>query len=132
MKNIFRTKSSCYERIGGKGLEWQSFHVYFCSPSRSLAVLTESYLRLRPSFPLDLSGTFGTRGTHFRFGPVAGVAAVTLIQSAHIEALAQIALQRLATLATITIGNHCRAVTVEAPQPELLSLSKDSRCQLLS
>nr|XP_040043536.1 zinc finger protein 638-like isoform X2 [Gasterosteus aculeatus aculeatus] len=77
----------------------------------SLAVHTDRHLHLAPTLRLEPSATFplanNTRGNHFLFGPVAGAAAVTAFRLAQIETCVQIALQQLATLATITIGNHC-------------------------
>lgn len=67
---------------------------------------TDSNLHLAPTLRLEPSATFSnnTRGTHFIFGPVVAVAALRLAQ---IETRAQIALQQLATLATIIIGSQC-------------------------
>lgn len=71
---------------------------------------TDSNLHLAPALRLEPSATFSiansTRGTHFIFGPVAGVAAATALRLAQIETQAQIALQQLATLATITVNNQ--------------------------
>ncbi|XP_070710695.1 zinc finger protein 638-like [Pempheris klunzingeri] len=73
----------------------------------SLAVHTDSNSHLAPTLRLEPSATFSigntTRRTHFTFGPVAGAAAATALRLAQ----AQIALQQLATLATITVGNQC-------------------------
>ncbi|XP_042340617.1 zinc finger protein 638-like [Plectropomus leopardus] len=75
-----------------------------------LAVHTDSNLHLAPSPRLEPSAfsvANSTRGTHFIFGPVVGAAAVTALRLAQIETQAQIALQQLATLATVTVGNQC-------------------------
>ncbi|XP_051242342.1 zinc finger protein 638 isoform X1 [Dicentrarchus labrax] len=75
-----------------------------------LAVLTDSNSHLGPTLRLEPSASVSvadsTRGTHFIFGPVAGVAAVIALRLAQIETQAQIALQQLATLATITVDNN--------------------------
>lgn len=80
---------------------------------------TNSNFRHVPALGLESSATLSvansTRGTHFIFGPasssapavVAAAAAVTALRLAQIETRAQIALQQVATLATITIGNQC-------------------------
>lgn len=82
--------------------------VYFCFPPHSLAVHTDSNSHLAPILRLDPSATLsvsdGNRGTHFRFGPVA--AAVTALRLAQIETQAQIALQQLAFLATVTVSGN--------------------------
>ncbi|KAM3622833.1 uncharacterized protein V6R79_003722 [Siganus canaliculatus] len=76
-----------------------------------LAVHTDRISHLAPTLRLEPSATVSftnsTRGTHFIFGPAAGIAAVTALRLAQIETQAQIALQQLAILATITIGNQC-------------------------
>lgn len=70
---------------------------------------TDSNLHLAPALRLEPSASFsiasGTTGTNFTFGPTAG-AAVTALRLAQIETQAQIALQQLATLATITVNNQ--------------------------
>lgn len=72
---------------------------------------TDSNSHLAPTLRLAPSSTFSvansSRGTHFIFGPVAGAAAVTALRLAQIETQVQIALQQLATLVTITVGNQC-------------------------
>lgn len=92
----------------------------------------DSNSHLAPTLRLEPSATFsvanGTRGTHFLFGPVAGAAAVTALQLAQ----AQIALQQLATLATITVGNQCHNnnngfAAVLPPHLALLSLLNRQR-----
>lgn len=73
----------------------------------------DSISHLAPTLRLEPSATFSvansTRGTHFIFGSVAGAAAVTALRLAQIETQAQIALQQLATLATIAVGNQCHS-----------------------
>ncbi|KAG7235850.1 hypothetical protein INR49_002103, partial [Caranx melampygus] len=65
----------------------------------------------------------GNRGTHFRFGPVAGAAAVTALRLAQIETQAQIALQQLAFLATVTVtGNQYHNNSFAAVLPSHLAL----------
>lgn len=73
---------------------------------------THSNLHLAHTLRLEPSATFSvansTRGTHFTFGPATGAAAaVTALRLAQIETHARIALQQLASLATITVGNQC-------------------------
>ncbi len=105
---------------------------YFCFPPHSLAVHTDSILHLAPPLWLEPSETFsvasGTRGTHFIFGPVTG-AAVTAFQLAQLEIQAQIALQQLASLATITVGCHCHTSSGFAAvlPPLLLNLLSGQR-----
>lgn len=100
--------------------------VYFCFPPHSLAVHTDSISHLAPTRQLEPSATFAvansTRGTHFIFGPVAGAAAVTALRLAQIETQAQIALQQLATLVTITVGNQCHSNRFAAASPSHLAL----------
>ncbi|GAA6228710.1 zinc finger protein 638-like [Lates japonicus] len=89
--------------------------------------LANSALHLEPSATLSVANS--TRGTHFIFGPVAGAAAVTAFHLAQIETQAQIALQQLATLATITVGNqgHNNNGFAVALPPHLALLSLLSR-----
>ncbi|XP_037327154.2 zinc finger protein 638-like isoform X2 [Pungitius pungitius] len=102
----------------------------------SLAVHTDRHLHLAPTLRLEPSATFplanNTRGTHFLFGPVAGAAAVTSFRLAQIETRVQIALQQLATLATITIGNQCHNDNGLALPPHLALLSLLNRRQVSS
>lgn len=117
-----RTKPTCSfkKRTWWKGtsseiyLWWKiktcsSVIVYFCFPPHSLAVHTDTNLHLAPALRLEPSAPFSiassTTGTNFTFGPAAG-AAVTALRLAQIETQAQIALQQLATLATITVNNQ--------------------------
>ncbi|XP_074540902.1 uncharacterized protein LOC141801656 isoform X2 [Halichoeres trimaculatus] len=99
-----------------------------------LAVHTDSNSRLVPSLRLEPSATFSipnsTRGTHLIFGPSA--AAVTALQFAQIASQAQVALQQLATLATITVGNqwHNNNRIAAALPPHLALLSLLSRQQV--
>lgn len=87
---------------------------------------------LAPALCLEPSASFslanGTRRTHFAFGSVAGVAAVTALRLAHIETQAQIALQQLATLVSIAVGNQCqgnsRFATFFPPHLALLTLHR--------
>uniref|UniRef100_A0A3B4Y3M2 Matrin-type domain-containing protein n=3 Tax=Seriola lalandi dorsalis TaxID=1841481 RepID=A0A3B4Y3M2_SERLL len=89
-----------------------------------LAVHTDSNLHLAPILRLDPSATFSvsnsTRGTHFIFGPVAGAAAVTALHLAQTQA--QIALQQLASLSTITVGNQYHNNRFAAAVPPHLAL----------
>ncbi|KAG7235855.1 hypothetical protein INR49_002052 [Caranx melampygus] len=92
-----------------------------------LAVHTDSNSHLAPILRLDPSETLsvsnGNRGTHFRFGPVAGAAAVTALRLAQIETQAQIALQQLAFLATVTVtGNQYHNNSFAAVLPSHLAL----------
>lgn len=104
-------------------------------------MLSDSNLHRAPTLRLDSSATFSiansTKGTHFTFGPVAA-AAVTTLRLAQIEtqahiALQQIALQQLATLATITIGHqwHNNGFVGALP-PHLALLSLLNRRQVSS
>ncbi|KAF7654392.1 hypothetical protein LDENG_00070680 [Lucifuga dentata] len=76
--------------------------------NRITALLCSQIVKAR-SFPsFGPSRTCGvTRGTHYLLGPVAGAAAATAFQLVQIEAQAQIALQQLTILATITVGKQC-------------------------
>ncbi|XP_060908904.1 zinc finger protein 638-like [Labrus mixtus] len=100
-----------------------------------LAVHTDSNSRLVPTLRLEPSATFsianGTRGTHFIFGTAASAAAVTALRLAQIATQAQVALQQLATLATITVGNQCHnnGIAVALP-PHLALLSLLNRQQV--
>ncbi|XP_028265849.1 zinc finger protein 638-like [Parambassis ranga] len=100
------------------------------------AVQRDSNSQLAPSLCLEPGATLSiannTRGNHFVFGPVAGVAAVTALRLAQIETQAQIALQQLATLATITVGNHCYSRRFSAALPPLALLSLSNRQQVSS
>ncbi|KAG8014971.1 hypothetical protein GBF38_022193 [Nibea albiflora] len=97
-----------------------------------LAVHTDSNSHLAPSLRLEPSATFSvancTRGTHFIFGSVA----VTALRLAQIEIQTQIALQQLATLATITVGNqgHSNGFAAATLPPHLALLSLLSRQQV--
>lgn len=106
----------------------KSVTVYFCSPSHSFAVHRDRISHLAPALILEPSTSFsvayGTRGTHFAFGSVAG-AAVTALRLAQIETQAQIALQQLATLVTIAAGNqHRNTETLFPLQLALLGLNR--------
>lgn len=96
----------------------------------------DSNSQLAPTLCLEPGATLSiannTRGNHFIFGPVAGVAAVTALRLAQIETQAQIALQQLATLATITVGNHCYSSRFSAALPPLALLSLSSQQQVSS
>ncbi|KAM7009668.1 uncharacterized protein LKV04_001604 [Tautogolabrus adspersus] len=100
-----------------------------------LAVRTDSNSRLVPTLRLEPSATFSiansTRGTHFIFGTAASAAAVTALRLAQIATQAQVALQQLATLATITVGNQCHnnGIAVALP-PHLALLSLLNRQQV--
>lgn len=89
---------------------------------------------LVPSPRLEPSSTFSiansTRGTHFIFGP--SVAAVTALRFAQIASQAQVALQQLANIATITVGNQCHRSngTAAALPPHLAQLSLLSHQQV--
>lgn len=95
---------------------------------------TDSNLHLAPTLRLEPSSTFSngnsTRGTHFILGPLAGAAAVTALRLAQIETQAQIALQQLATLETITLGYQCQNRFAAALPPHLALLSFLSRQQV--
>lgn len=86
----------------------------------------DSISHLTPTLQLEPSGTFsvanGTRGTRFIFAPVAGAAAVTALRLAQIETQALIALQQLASLVTVTVGNPCHNNGFAAALPPHLAL----------
>lgn len=88
---------------------------------------------LAPTLWLEPSATFSvanaTGGTHFIFGSAAcAAAAVTALRLALIETQAQIALQQLATLASLSVGSqyhiNSRCAAVLPPHLALLSLSR--------
>ncbi|XP_019939414.2 zinc finger protein 638-like isoform X2 [Paralichthys olivaceus] len=78
---------------------------------QTLAVHTDSYLHLAPTHRLEPRATLSIansiRRTNFILGPAAGAAAVTALHLAQIETQARFALQQLASLATIIVGNQC-------------------------
>ena len=101
---------------------------YFCSPPPSLAVLTDSRSEFVPSLRSFRSGNVGAhsinRRTHLLYGPVASAALVTALRLAQIEAQAQITLNQLKVLATITSANQCHLgnkLSTQPPQPALLN-----------
>uniref|UniRef100_A0A3B5BE80 Zinc finger protein 638-like n=1 Tax=Stegastes partitus TaxID=144197 RepID=A0A3B5BE80_9TELE len=69
----------------------------------------------------ELSIASSTRGNRFVFGPVASAAAATTLLLAQIESQSRIALQQLATLATIAVGSSGFAAALP-PHLALLSL----------
>ncbi|XP_035772431.1 uncharacterized protein LOC102790544 [Neolamprologus brichardi] len=86
-----------------------------------LAVRTDSNSRLTPVLNLEpIADT--TRGTHFIFGPTAGLAGVIALRLAQVETEAQIALRQLAALATITFGSQCHSNWFTAALPPHLAL----------
>lgn len=108
---------------------------FFCFPSHSPAVHTDSNSHLAPSLHLEPSATLSvansTRGTHFIFGPVASAAAVSALRLAQIETQAQITLQQLATLAALTVGHHFHNSRFAAPLlPHLALLRLLNRWEL--
>lgn len=94
---------------------------------------TDSNSHLSPTLRLERSATLSianrTRGTHFIFGPVA---AVTALRLAQIETQTQIALQQLAVLASIIVGNQCRNSDLPAALPPHLALLSLLNRQLVS
>ncbi|KAF0037976.1 hypothetical protein F2P81_010850 [Scophthalmus maximus] len=122
---LYILRLNSVEQISSKGLK-EGLTVYYAPAIKEytgyiltqqlklLAVQTDSNSRLAPTLRLEPRGSFSiansTRGKHLEFntfGPVAGAAAVTALQLAQIEIRAQIALQQLSSLATITVGNQC-------------------------
>ncbi|XP_041640582.1 zinc finger protein 638-like [Cheilinus undulatus] len=102
-----------------------------------LAVHTDSNSRLVPALRLEptaaLSIANSTRGTHFIFGPVASAAAIAALRLAQITTQTQVALQQLATLATITVSNqyHNNNGVAAALPPHIALLSLLNRQQVL-
>ncbi|XP_061581732.1 uncharacterized protein LOC133447198 isoform X2 [Cololabis saira] len=88
-----------------------------------LAVHTDSNSHLSPSLHSEHSGTLSIasriRGTHFIFGPVG---ALTALRLAQLETQTQIALQQLAILASVIVGNQYHSSDLAAVSPPHLAL----------